>query len=146
MTRRFYYYLTLMVLSAEIMVLEIVGAKALSPVFGSSHFVWMSQIIVTLLSLSAGAYSASLMDSRVNDQEKIAYELLVVPSAYIGFSTLFFSKIVFAFIDLSLSVSSLLASIVLYFIPLSFISFSYSMLVSKKIKEYPKNFGDRSYS
>src|SRR5262245_61676225 len=37
-----------------ILVLEIVGARLLSPVFGSSLYVWSALITVTLLSLAVG--------------------------------------------------------------------------------------------
>lgn len=117
------------------MLLEIVGAKALAPFFGSSHFVWISQIMVTLASLSFGSYFAYKIEKKLNNDRKVAYSILYVAAAYIGFSTLFLNKIALSLIGFSLSTSALLASILLYFIPLSTISCSYSLLVSTKIKE-----------
>ena len=53
--RRFLYG-TAGVTGAVILVVEILGAKMLTPFYGSSQFVWTAQIAVTLLSLACGYY------------------------------------------------------------------------------------------
>ena len=53
--RRFLYG-TAAITGACVLVVEILGAKMLSPYFGTSHFVWTAQIAVTLLALAAGYY------------------------------------------------------------------------------------------
>ncbi|MBL9128521.1 MAG: hypothetical protein JNL97_12780, partial [Verrucomicrobiales bacterium] len=45
--RRF-LYLTATITGAVVLVIEILGAKMLTPYFGSSHFVWTAQIAITL--------------------------------------------------------------------------------------------------
>ena len=54
---RRYLYFTAATTGAAIMVVEILGAKMLSPYVGLSHFVWTAQIAVTLVALAAvGAF------------------------------------------------------------------------------------------
>ena len=57
--RRF-LYLTAAITGAAILVVEILGAKMLSPYVGSSHFVWTAQIAVTLISLALGYWFGGL--------------------------------------------------------------------------------------
>src|SRR5688500_597997 len=51
-----YLHLTAAVTGAAIMIVEILGAKMLSPFVGLSHFVWTAQIAVTLVALACGYY------------------------------------------------------------------------------------------
>ena len=51
---RRYLYFTAATTGAAIMIVEILGAKMLSPYVGLSHFVWTAQIAVTLVALSCG--------------------------------------------------------------------------------------------
>src|SRR2546427_134573 len=45
---------------AAIMIVEILGAKMLSPYVGLSHFVWTAQIAITLVALACGYYAGGL--------------------------------------------------------------------------------------
>src|SRR5580704_14863332 len=53
--RRF-LYLTAFVTGAAVLIVEILGAKMLSPYLGTSHFVWTAQITTTLLALAVGYF------------------------------------------------------------------------------------------
>src|ERR1051326_8426067 len=53
---RCYLYVTAAITGAAIMIVEILGAKMLSPFLGTSHFVWTAQIAVTLVALACGYY------------------------------------------------------------------------------------------
>src|ERR1043166_137704 len=57
---RRYLYFTAAVAGAAIMVVEILGAKMLSPFVGMSHFVWTAQIAVTLVALACGYYAGDM--------------------------------------------------------------------------------------
>src|ERR1043165_10124402 len=54
---RIFIYLAASITGAAIMIVEILGAKMLSPYFGTSHFVWTAQIAVTLVALACGYYA-----------------------------------------------------------------------------------------
>src|ERR1041385_1376666 len=58
--RRF-LYATAAVTGAAVLIVEILGAKMLSPYVGTSHFVWTAQITVTLISLALGYYLGGRM-------------------------------------------------------------------------------------
>src|SRR5258708_32166624 len=59
-----YLYFTAAITGAAILVVEILGAKMLSPYVGTSHFVWTAQIVVTLLALACGYYFGGWMVER----------------------------------------------------------------------------------
>jgi len=61
---RGYLYLTAAVTGAAVMVVEILGAKMLSPFLGLSHFVWTAQIAVTLVALACGYYAGGRLGGR----------------------------------------------------------------------------------
>src|SRR5713226_3020237 len=63
---RRYLYITAAITGAAIMIVEILGAKMLSPYVGLSHFVWTAQIAVTLVALAAGYY----VGGRLADQSQ----------------------------------------------------------------------------
>ena len=54
---RRYLYFTAAITGGAIMIVEILGAKMLSPYLGTSHFVWTAQIAVTLVALACGYYA-----------------------------------------------------------------------------------------
>ena len=58
------------------MVVEILGAKMLSPYVGLSHFVWTAQIAVTLVALACGYYVGGRLADR---SQRLAAALLGHP-------------------------------------------------------------------
>ena len=106
------YYLLIFLASAQVMLIEIMGAKYLAPILGGSQTVWISQILITLLSLSFGAFISSKMTL------KQSALFLTVSSVYFLLLNLFVSKVV-AYVPLdNLLVSSLSLSLIFYLIPL----------------------------
>src|SRR5512136_2906633 len=61
---RRYLYMTAAATGAAIMIVEILGAKMLSPYVGTSHFVWTAQIAVTLVALACGYYAGGKLVDR----------------------------------------------------------------------------------
>src|SRR6266487_851992 len=61
---RRYLYVTAAMTGAAIMIVEILGAKMLSPYVGLSHFVWTAQIAVTLVALACGYYVGGRLADR----------------------------------------------------------------------------------
>ena len=59
-----YYYPTVFVTGAAIMVLELLGARVLAPYYGSSLFVWSSLITVTLAALAVGYWLGGVVADR----------------------------------------------------------------------------------
>jgi spermidine synthase len=118
---RVYLYVTAMLTGAVVLVIEILGAKMLTPWFGSSHFVWTAQIAITLLALAAGYYLGGWLADRYANLA-LVYVGLVMAAAYLGLTVLIRTKLAAACLALNLALGSIVASLVLYFVPLTLLA------------------------
>ncbi len=118
--RRF-LFITATLTGAVVLVVEILGAKMLTPWFGSSHFVWTAQITVTLLALAAGYYLGGWLADRT---QKLAwiYGGLVVAAAYLALTVLVRTPLAAACLNLNLALGSIVASLLLFFVPLTLLA------------------------
>src|SRR6187431_1328112 len=57
-------FITVFVLGASTMVIEIVGTRVIGPVFGVGLFVWSALIAVTLGALASGYYAGGVLADR----------------------------------------------------------------------------------
>ena len=73
---RRYLYLTAATTGAAIMIVEILGAKMLSPFIGLSHFVWTAQIAVTLVALACGYYVGGKLADRSQRLARLYWAIL----------------------------------------------------------------------
>src|SRR5687768_13795918 len=73
---RVFLYVCAVAGGGSVLVLEIIGARMLTPYFGSSHFVWTAQIAVTLLALAAGYWLGGRGSMRAPDRLMVAALLL----------------------------------------------------------------------
>ena len=115
---RRYLYFTAAIAGAAIMIVEILGAKMLSPFIGMSHFVWTAQIAVTLVALSVGYYVGGRLSDRTQNLSSL-YWALVGAAIYLSLSVLICRPVAFWCLDFNLPVGSLLASLFLFFVPLA---------------------------
>lgn len=118
---RRYLYLTAAVTGAAIMVVEILGAKMLSPYVGLSHFVWTAQIAVTLVALACGYYIGGRLADR-SQQLSSLYWAILAAAAYLATTVLICKPIAYWCLDFRLAVGSLLASTILFFLPLALLA------------------------
>lgn len=125
---RLYLYLTAAVTGAAIMVVEILGAKMLSPFVGLSHFVWTAQIAVTLIALACGYYFGGLLADRSQRLPRL-YGALLVAAAYLALTVLICEPVAYWALDFSLPVGSLMASAILFFVPLALLAMTGPYLV-----------------
>jgi predicted membrane-bound spermidine synthase len=61
---------------AAVMIAELVGAKMLAPLYGSSLYVWGAVIGITLISLTAGYYLGGLLSYRKRRREMVYWFML----------------------------------------------------------------------
>src|ERR1051325_3151980 len=115
--RRRYLYVTAATTGAAIMVIEILGAKMLAPFVGTSHFLWIAQIAVTLLALSSGYYLGGRLADRSADVGKL-YLWIAAAAAYLCLAVLVVEPVAYACLRFQLALGSLLASAFLFFVPL----------------------------
>jgi spermidine synthase len=125
---RRYLYLTAAFTGAAIMIVEILGAKMLSPYVGLSHFVWTAQIAVTLVALACGYYVGGRLADRMQQLSSLYWAILAA-AAYLAVTVLICKPVAYWCLDFRLAVGSLLASMILFFVPLALLAMTGPFLV-----------------
>jgi spermidine synthase len=125
---RRYLYFTAATTGAAIMVVEILGAKMLSPYVGLSHFVWTAQIAVTLVALACGYYVGG---RRADRSQRLAqlYWAILGAALYLALTVRICEPVAYWCLDFNLAVGSLLASAILFFVPLALLAMTGPFLV-----------------
>ena len=127
-TPRWFLYVTAAVAGAAVMIVEILGAKMLSPYFGTSHFVWTAQIGVTLVSLASGYYLGGWLVDRSPRPGRL-YACLLVAAMYLCFTVPICAAVAYRCLEWRLAVGSIFAAAVLFFIPLTLLAITGPFLV-----------------
>jgi spermidine synthase len=125
---RRYLYVTAAFTGAAIMIVEILGAKMLSPYVGLSHFVWTAQIAVTLIALACGYYVGGRLADRTQQLTSLYWAILAA-AAYLAITVLICKPVAYWCLDFRLAVGSLLASMILFFVPLALLAMTGPFLV-----------------
>lgn len=118
---RRYLYGTAAVCGAAILVVEILGAKMLSPYFGTSHFVWTAQIAVTLISLAVGYYFGGWLVDRTTKLNRL-YACIFIAAGYLCLTVPLCRPVSELCLELNLALGSLVTSGFLFFIPLALLA------------------------
>lgn len=120
--QRRYFYFTASITGGSIMIVEILGAKMLSPYVGTSHFVWTAQIAVALIALSFGYYVGGRLVDR-SPRISPLYWAILAAAAYLALTIAVVEPVAYACLGVkSFALGSLLASLVLYFVPLALLA------------------------
>lgn len=125
---RNYLYFTAASTGACILIVEILGAKMLSPFLGTSHFVWTAQIAVTLVALSAGYYAGGWLVDRSPKLNQLYYGILGA-AVYLAATVPLVKSICFKLMALPLAWATLLASMFLFLVPLALLAMTGPFLV-----------------
>ncbi len=125
---RRYLYLTAAATGAAIMIVEILGAKMLSPYIGLSHFVWTAQIAVTLVALAGGYYAGGKLADRSQRLTQLYWAILAA-ALYLALTVRICEPVAYWCLDFNLAVGSLLASVILFFVPLALLAMTGPFLV-----------------
>lgn len=118
---RRYLYFTAAATGAIILIVEILGAKMLSPFFGASHFVWTAQIAVTLVSLAAGYSFGGWLADRSPKLHRLYYCILLA-GLYLCLAVAAFQPMAYFCLQFDLAIGSALASFGLFFVPLTLLA------------------------
>ena len=104
------------------MIVEILGAKMLSPYIGTSHFVWTAQIAVTLIALSLGYYVGGWFVDR-SPRVGALYWAILLAAAYLALTISVVEPVAYWCLNLKpFALGSLLASLILFFVPLGLLA------------------------
>jgi spermidine synthase len=125
---RRYLYGTAATTGAAIMIVEILGAKMLSPYVGLSHFVWTAQIAVTLVALSFGYYVGGRLADKSQQLARLYWAILAA-AIYLVLSVWICEPVAYWCLDFNLAVGTLLASTILFFAPLALLAMTGPFLV-----------------
>lgn len=125
--RRFLYF-TAAITGAAVLVVEILGAKMLSPYVGSSHFVWTAQIAVTLISLAMGYWFGGWLVDRDAALPRL-YNCIAAAALYLAFTIVAVEKVAYAFLEFKLALGALFSSLFLFLIPLTLLAATGPFLV-----------------
>jgi len=125
---RRYLYLTAATTGAAIMIVEILGAKMLSPFIGLSHFVWTAQIAVTLVALASGYYAGGKLADRSQRLAQLYWAILGA-ALYLALTVRMCEPVAYWCLDFDLAIGSLLASAILFFVPLALLAMTGPFLV-----------------
>tara|TARA_Y100000588_G_scaffold361352_1_gene422078 strand:+ start:144 stop:1889 length:1746 start_codon:yes stop_codon:yes gene_type:complete len=122
-----FLYATAAINGAAILVVEILGAKMLSPFMGTSHFVWTAQIGVTLIALAAGYYLGGRWVDASPNLANLYYAVLAA-AVYLCATIPLVKPVCFACLNMNLAVGSLLASAFLFLVPLALLAMTLPFL------------------
>ena len=125
---RRYLYCTAATTGAAIMIVEILGAKMLSPYVGLSHFVWTAQIAVTLVALACGYYVGGRLADKSQRLARLYWAILGA-AVYLALTVRICEPVAYWCLDFNLAVGSLLASAILFFVPLALLAMTGPFLV-----------------
>ncbi|HWQ91900.1 MAG TPA: fused MFS/spermidine synthase, partial [Clostridia bacterium] len=125
---RGYLYFTAAITGAAIMVVEILGAKMLSPFVGTSHFVWTAQIAVTLVALACGYYAGGRLADR-KPRPTVLFIAIIAAALYLALTIRVAEPVAYWALKFSLPLGSLLASTLLFFVPLALLAMTGPFLV-----------------
>lgn len=125
---RRYLYFTAACTGACILVVEILGAKMLSPFLGTSHFVWTAQIAVTLVALSAGYYAGGWLVDQSPKLSRLYYGILAA-AVYLAATVPMVKPLCLKLMNLPLAWATLLAALFLFLVPLALLAMTGPFLV-----------------
>jgi spermidine synthase len=118
---RVYLYVTAAITGAAIMIVEILGAKMLSPYLGLSHFVWTAQIAVTLVALACGYYAGGRLADRSRKLGQLYWAILGA-AVYLAVTVFICEPVAYWCLDFNLAFGALMASGILFFVPLALLA------------------------
>ena len=124
---RIYLYVTAAMTGAAIMIVEILGAKMLSPYLGLSHFVWTAQIAVTLVALACGYYAGGRLADRSRKLGQLYWAILGA-AVYLAVTVFLCEPVAYWCLDFNLAFGALMASAILFFVPLALLAMTVPFL------------------
>ncbi len=116
-----FLYLTAAINGGVILIVEILGAKMLSPFFGTSHFVWTAQITATLISLACGYYYGGWIADNKPQLSRLYYCMLCA-ALYLAFAILALEPVAYFFLKFKLAMGSIMMALFLFFPPLTLLA------------------------
>ena len=131
--------ITIFIVNAIYMILELIASRILSPFFGNSNMVWTSVIGIILLSSSAGNYLGGIIADKRSSKANI--KIILVISGILIMIIPFIQSIILYFITStinSIKLGAIIATIALFFIPSMFIGMLSPIILKLKMENLEK--------
>jgi len=136
-----FLYATAAIAGGVLMVVEILGAKMLAPYFGTSHFVWVAQIGVTMVALACGYFLGGRLADR-SPRPGALFTGYLLAAAWCAGSVLATEPVSYACLKYNLAIGSILASAALFFVPLTLMAMTVPFLI-RAVSQSLANLGSR---
>lgn len=140
-----FYLLTTFLCGAAVMIVEIIGTKFLSPLFGSGIFVWSSSITVAMLALSLGYFiGGKKSDSIQGDLGDYLFKIIIIASLFILATPKLVGLIFYFYGFLEIKFATFLSSLLLFFpslLVLGMVSPMVAKLIAKNMDKLGKDLG-----
>ncbi len=137
------YFLLAFVEGATVMAVELVGAKMMTPYYGSSLIVWTTVIGITLLCLTVGYYLGGRLSMKYKPQNLVFVQLMV-SGVLIGFMPIIAHTILKFTGDFNFYVGAVLSAVLLFGFPLVFLGSTSPVIIllaTADVKKSGKNAG-----
>ncbi|MCX6257386.1 MAG: fused MFS/spermidine synthase [Bacteroidia bacterium] len=113
---------------ATVMCVELISARMLAPYFGSSLFVWVAVIGITLLSLALGYYTGGRLADKYTRIATIHWVLLIA-SVFLMFMHYISQHLTMVFMGMEMRLAAVLVSLLLILPPLLFMGMVPTLLI-----------------
>jgi spermidine synthase len=130
---RYFLYLTLFIIGAVIMVIEIAGTRILAPFYGATIYVWSSLITVTMACLALGYFLGGWWADKKPPLKNL-YLIILLSSLIIVFIPKIDSWVLLRSADLGMIWGPLLATFILFSLPLLLLAMATPLAIKIRIK------------
>lgn len=113
----FFFYFTVFITGAVILITEILGARVIAPFFGSTIFVWSALIVVTLAALAFGYFSGGYFIDKY-PSSFMAFLIIAVAAVFFPLIMRFDSSALRFADGLGIQWGPFAAAFLLFFVPL----------------------------
>lgn len=123
------YFILAFIEGGAVMCVELCSAKLLSPVFGTSIYVWASVLGITLLALMSGYYLGGYLSSK-NKKKHLIFWLMLLGGALVTLTPVISDLVLLITIRLNLILGSILSLFSFLFLPLLFFGATSPLLIN----------------
>lgn len=128
MNNRFLFFLLSFLEGASVMTAELLGAKMLTPYFGSSLYVWASVLGITLGGLAVGYFSGGIVSTKKNPERNL-YIILLASAIFLIVMPLLARLVMIRTAGLDLIPSVIISALTFLFPPVFFMGMVSPVLV-----------------
>lgn len=143
MTKLRFLFLMAFIEGGSVMACELLGAKMISPFFGSSLYVWAAVLGVTLFGLMVGYYTGGYFSEKY-PRVDLVYWILIAAGIFLAIMPYTGQWIMTKNIDLDIRVGSTLSLLIFMFPPLVFMGMTSPVIIhniNKNVDETGKSAG-----